>query len=542
MKLKPILALLIQNASKPKALLAVSILWLLISAQTLSAQTTYYMTTGATNPQSASITYLDLTTTAGSSSNGLFTESNTTRLDYAAEGAAGTYNYFIVPGINMASPEASTAVVTTSTGYGWESPATLTCDIGAGTWTFSNRFEGQIGAGSPALYVEVSVYAYNGTTSTLLFNYTDTTDISGSLSFSPFTYSFTTNQGTFPGTTGQNLKVEYYTQFVGGGPYAGGFVYLGYNTSSDFVTVPVCPPPTNTATNTPTATTTNTSTNTATNTPTNTSTDSSTNTPTDTATSTCTNSVTNTATNTPTNTSTNSSTDTPTNTVTNTSTDTVINTPTNTSTNTATATVTNTTTSTSTYTSTNTPLNSNTPTNTSTNTATNTNTNTSTNTATYTATNTSTNTSTNTVTNTVTSTATNTFTITPVNTFTSTLTATNTFTPTLTNTPSVSPTPSNTATVTPNIHGPVAIYPNPYAGDGPMNLQVPLAVPGNVKVSIFTLAFRKVQETQFYNLTPGTNVTFNVIDKNGVSLANGLYYVRIEYPSGQTILKLLILR
>ena len=75
-----------------------------------------------------------------------------------------------------------------------------------------------------------------------------------------------------------------------------------------------------------------------------------------------------------------------------------------------------------------------------------------------------------------------------------------------------------------------------------MNLQVPLSVPGNVKVSIFTLAFRKVQETQFNNLAPGTNVTFNVIDKNGISLANGLYYVRIEYPSGQAILKLLILR
>src|ERR1700722_18796079 len=60
-----------------------------ISADSAYAQTTFYLTTGATNPQSASITYYDATTTAGSLSNGLYTQPNTTVLDYAAEGAAG---------------------------------------------------------------------------------------------------------------------------------------------------------------------------------------------------------------------------------------------------------------------------------------------------------------------------------------------------------------------------------------------------------------------------------------------------------------------
>lgn len=490
-------------------------------------QTTYYLTTGTNNPQSGSITYYDLSTTAGSSSNGMYLDPNQTAVDYAAEGAAGTYNYYIVPGINMGSPESSTSLVTTSTGFGWETAVPLACDVSAGTWTFSDRFEANIGAGSPAVYVEVSVYTFNGTSSSLLFNYTDTTNISGSLSpGTPYTYSFTTNQGAFSGIAGQSLKVEYYVQMVGPGAYAGGYVYLGYNTGSDFVTVPVCPPPTNTQTDTATATSTGTSTSTdtytATNTATNTSTDTSTNTSTDTATST--------ATETSTSTSTDTATDTPTDTATDSSTDTATNTSTNTATATATNTVTNTSTATASDTSTDTAINTNTQTSTATSTATNTLT--CTDTCTQTATNT------NTAINTNTGTSTATLTSTPTSTQTSTSTVASTATST--QTPTSTPTVTNTATA--NIHVPVVIYPNPYTGNGPINIQAPLDSPGDIRVSIFSLSFRKVQEQDFPNGVPGVSVTMNLNDKNGYELANGLYYVRIKTALGTNLLKLLILR
>jgi hypothetical protein len=69
-----------------------------------------------------------------------------------------------------------------------------------------------------------------------------------------------------------------------------------------------------------------------------------------------------------------------------------------------------------------------------------------------------------------------------------------------------------------------------------------LAASGEIKVTLFSLALRKILEADFPNVNPGTDVSFNLTDKSGVSLANGLYYVRIQWPAGQSILKLLILR
>jgi hypothetical protein len=333
--------------------------------------------------------------------------------------------------------------------------------------------------------------------------------------------------------------------------------------------------PTNTVTVTVTNSATNTATVTATNTVTNTVTDTASNTVTSTSTDTATVTSTNTPTNTATNTATVTSTNTPTNTATATVTNTVTSTSTITATNTATQTVTNTATVTSTYTSTNTATvtATNTGTSTVTNTATVTSTNSLTNTATVTGTNTVTSTLTNTGTPTSTSTATNTSTVTATNT--STNTATGTFTYTITSTPTftgtntftitssptvtltstatktatntstapstATPTQTNTVTMTATFGTKPIAYPNPCFGST-VYFRVPLTATGNIKVEIFTLAFRCVRVANFAQAPVGEDVAMTLVDNKNNILANGLYYVRITTPAGSTIVKLIILR
>jgi hypothetical protein len=258
--------------------------------------------------------------------------------------------------------------------------------------------------------------------------------------------------------------------------------------------------------------------------------------------SSATNTATNTATKTATGTFTNTATNTPTNQITSTFTSTATNTPTIMATNTVTPTSTNTFTPSPTVTGTLPPTSTftNTPTNTFSSTATNTATNTGTPTATftYTYTGTPTNTYTPTYTPTITNTPTLTYTPTVTSTFTLTGTPTNTFTPTVT--------PTITATYTPTLSPEVLIhpaYPNPSNGS-PISFNVSVPAQSKVAVDVFTSAFRKIK-SQTSTISGSQPLYWDLKDRMGVKVADGIYYVRIQVTGIQStskILKVLILR
>jgi hypothetical protein len=271
-------------------------------------------------------------------------------------------------------------------------------------------------------------------------------------------------------------------------------------------------------------------------------------------------------------------------TITSNATSTLTRTPTATATLTATSTSTVTSTSTSSATPTFTLLNAFTPTLTPTNTATASQTTTRSFTSTGTPSNTLTSTPTfsltltpvfsytSTPTGTATSTLTNSFTATitatltitwtpaPSNTFTLSPTAAFTMTPTMTfiftATPIPTPTGSHTHTFTattsptsihtlgPSSAGTVVIYPNPVAGPGPDQVQLTLGQPAStVDFSLFTTAFRKVNELSYSNLPAGTaTLALPLTYRDGVPLANGLYYLVVKTPQGRSLGKLVILR
>lgn len=223
----------------------------------------------------------------------------------------------------------------------------------------------------------------------------------------------------------------------------------------------------------------------------------------------------------------NTSTMTPTMTSSPTQTATITNTPTgvlNTATATDTATVTNTQTSTST--STMTP--------TSTCTLTLTETSTGTPTATSTDTQPPVNTSTSTSTPSVTSTQTKTSTV--------TLTATVTRTPTVTSTQTVTQTPTATTVNRVTCSNP---YPNPVA-NAPLKVDVTTPPsPCVIHMEVFTTAFRKISEHDFTPTGVTTTVLWDLNDRIGVPVADGLYYVRIRVTGGSTfstVLKVLVLK
>ncbi len=357
------------------------------------------------------------------------------------------------------------------------------------------------------------------------------------------------------------------------------------------ITNTATPTPTSTPTITVTKTPTFTVTGTATITPSGTSTNSPTATGTNTVTSSPTNSLTATASATPTGTASITPTSTPTlsptqtTTFTVTSSPTITSTPTGTLTTTATSTLTGTPTVTNTLTPTSTPTLSptNTPVSTDTSSPTFTNTGTVTNTMTATASFTSTGTPTNslTFTQTATFTPTGTPTVTPVFTstgtptwtFSNTPTWTPTFSPTLsstptnsptvtvtstvtntftlTNTPTITNTPQNTGTPTPTntstsatiVIGPP--YPNPVEGSGPVTMAIQSPPGANLTWAVFTIAFRKVNEG-FQPVSGSNFLTWNLEDKGGVPVADGLYYIRVKAVAGNSttikIFKILVFR
>ena len=107
----------------------------------------------------------------------------------------------------------------------------------------------------------------------------------------------------------------------------------------------------------------------------------------------------------------------------------------------------------------------------------------------------------------------------------------------------LTPTPSSTitSTATPSRNGTPVIYPNP--ATGPTVNVLPPAYTGtkDVRVEIFTAAFRRVQDTTFANQPGGVAVTIKLTDRFGVPLANGLYYVVVIIDGHRSFAKLLVL-
>ena len=77
-----------------------------------------------------------------------------------------------------------------------------------------------------------------------------------------------------------------------------------------------------------------------------------------------------------------------------------------------------------------------------------------------------------------------------------------------------------------------------------MKVSVPsLTASGDVKVGIYSLSYRKVQDVTFPNVQPGESITLKLLDKAGVHLADGIYYLVVTPPNGhKNVLKLLVLR
>jgi hypothetical protein len=117
--------------------------------------------------------------------------------------------------------------------------------------------------------------------------------------------------------------------------------------------------------------------------------------------------------------------------------------------------------------------------------------------------------------------------VTPTSTFTTTETATLTLTPTMTQ----SPTP--TAPLVPIVNPP---YPNPSSGN-PVTIVISAPGSSTVTADIFSLAFRKIKTNSTYVSGP-TFLTWDLTDRDGVLVANGLYYLRIQVTGPQPSTKI----
>jgi hypothetical protein len=231
------------------------------------AQTTYFFTSSQTNLQSGSIDYYDLSTAANTSSDGLLGQPLNTQFLVPALASQSsspiTMDLLISP--NMSTAPTNSTVNSTPAGYGFESPSPLTCDIGAGTWIFSNRFALNPSTCSNCTYAfepKVAVYTTDGTTPTLLWTNAGNAFAASGSESTAVTITWSKAEPAFTGVAGQYLIVECYLKVIGTltgvtdswTAWDGDF---GFNTPQDFVTIPACNPtntPTSTPTNTVTAT------------------------------------------------------------------------------------------------------------------------------------------------------------------------------------------------------------------------------------------------------------------------------------------------
>jgi len=84
------------------------------------------------------------------------------------------------------------------------------------------------------------------------------------------------------------------------------------------------------------------------------------------------------------------------------------------------------------------------------------------------------------------------------------------------------------------------IYPNPCTSSN-ATIQLPVSNAANVKIQIFTLAFREIQTIKVAQVA-GNSLSIPLIDRGGNSLANGLYYFVIQIDGNRWINKVLVMR
>lgn len=84
------------------------------------------------------------------------------------------------------------------------------------------------------------------------------------------------------------------------------------------------------------------------------------------------------------------------------------------------------------------------------------------------------------------------------------------------------------------------VYPNPVTSST-ANIQLPVTNATDVKVQVFTVAMREVQTTTMPQVL-GNTMTVQLMDKSGISLANGLYYFIIQANGQKWMNKVLVLR
>jgi len=84
------------------------------------------------------------------------------------------------------------------------------------------------------------------------------------------------------------------------------------------------------------------------------------------------------------------------------------------------------------------------------------------------------------------------------------------------------------------------VYPNPVTSST-TSIQLPVNDATNVKVQIFTVAMRQVQTINI-PLVFGNTLTVQMVDKSGISLADGLYYFVIQANRQKWTSKVLLLK
>ena len=90
----------------------------------------------------------------------------------------------------------------------------------------------------------------------------------------------------------------------------------------------------------------------------------------------------------------------------------------------------------------------------------------------------------------------------------------------------------------------MVLYPNPADGKEPVKLPIDLeCVSNSVKLKLFTVAFRKINAWDYDQLPQGVyTFSIDLKDQWGTPLANGVYYLVVNWNNRRSILKLLILR
>ncbi len=213
---------------------------------TVCTTMTEYLNLSYTNPQDTNTFNYDLLPTAGAASTGHNAGvTGTTGVNIGAIGAALTTVDYIFQPYQFPSytpPTGSETPVSAAQGYGFTMASPLASDLVGGTWTFSNRFENNIGAiaGGLAVNMEYAVYSYNSgsNTDTLLFTGVGTQLYPpAQANFTPYTITTTSAQPAFPGTAGTYIHIEYYVRIVGN-TVNPGMWYFDFNTNQDYVSIP----------------------------------------------------------------------------------------------------------------------------------------------------------------------------------------------------------------------------------------------------------------------------------------------------------------